>query len=138
MTDQTTLVLKNDLSELDKVMNSVSDVCARNAIPPDTEYDLNLAVEEMVGNVARHAYPEGGEHFFTLQIIVSDDEFVACIEDDGIEFNPTAYPFPDLDVPVEERKEGGLGIHLVRQIMTTMEHQRLGGKNIVTLRKTLT
>jgi len=138
MTEQTTLILKNDLSELDRVMTFVTDLCLRNSIPPEIEYDLNLALDELVTNVARYAYPGGGEHHFTLQISLNNKEFVARLEDDGVEFNPTEYPLPDLDAPLEKRKEGGLGIFLVRQIMNSIEYQRVAGKNVVTLRKILT
>ena len=138
MSEQTTMILKNDVSELERVLSFVSDACARNAIPPETEYDLKLALDEIVSNVAKHAYPEGGEHHFSLQITITADEFVARIEDDGIEFCPTEYPTPDLDAPLEVRREGGLGIYLVRQIMTSTEYERTAGKNIVTLRKKLT
>ncbi len=138
MTESTTLVLKNDVSELESVISFVSAVCVRNSIPPETEHDLKLALDEMITNVAQHAYPGGGEHHFTLQITVSDEEFVARIEDDGVEFNPTEHPIPDLDAPLEERKVGGLGVYLVRQIMTSVEYRRVAGKNVVTLRKKLT
>ncbi len=138
MIEQTTLILKNDASELERVLAFVSDLCARHGIPPQTEFDLNLALDEIVTNVIRYAFPEGGEHQFTLQIEVSHEEFVARIEDDGIEFNPTEHPAPDLTVPLVERQEGGLGIFLVRQIMTSVEYQRSAGKNLVTLRKKLT
>ena len=138
MTEPTTLILKNDVSELESVISFVSDVCVRNSIPPETEHDLNLALDEMITNVAQHAYPGSEEHHFTLQITVSNEEFVARIEDDGVEFNPTEHPIPDLDAPLEERKVGGLGIYLVRQIMTSVEYQRVAGKNVVTLRKKLT
>ena len=137
MTEETTLILKNDVSELEKVMHLVSELCARNSIPSDIEYDLNLALDEMTTNVAKHAFQDGGEHQFTLAISLNDNEFVARIEDDGREFNPTAHPMPDLDAPLEERKEGGLGIYLVRQIMTSVEYERRGDKNVVTLRKKL-
>lgn len=138
MAEQTTLILKNDVAELERVMRFISELCARNSIPPEIEYDLNLAMDEMVTNVAKHAYADGGEHHFTVNITLSNEEFVACIEDDGKEFDPVAHPTPNLDASLEERKEGGLGIFLVRQIMTGMEYHRLGGKNLVTLRKKLT
>jgi serine/threonine-protein kinase RsbW len=138
MTEQTTLILKNDLSELEKVMSLVSDLCLQNSIPPDTEYDLNLALDEMISNVAQHAFPKGEDHHFSVQISVNNEEFVVRIEDDGVEFNPLAHPIPDLDAPLEERKEGGLGIYLVRQIMTNVDYRRVDGKNILTLRKKLT
>ncbi len=137
MAEQATLVLKNDASELERVITYVSEICLQKSIPPDTEYDLNLALDEMIINVAKHAYPEGEEHRFTIQVTMDENEFVARIEDDGIEFDPTQYPDPDLDAPLEERKEGGLGIYLVRQIMSSIEYQRLGAKNVVTLRKKL-
>ncbi len=137
MAEQATLVLKNDTSELERVMSYISEVCLQKSIPPDIEYDLNLALDEMIINVAKHAFPESEEHNFTVQVSMDDDEFVARIEDDGKEFNPTEYPNPDLNAPLEARKEGGLGIYLVRQIMTSIEYQRVGGKNVVTLRKKL-
>jgi anti-sigma regulatory factor (Ser/Thr protein kinase) len=138
MAESTTLVLKNDVSELESVLSFVSDLCARNSIPAETERDLTLALDEMITNVAQHAYPMGGEHHFTLQITVNNEEFVARIEDDGVEFNPNEHPIPDLGAPLEERKVGGLGVYLVRQIMTSVEYQRVAGKNVVTLRKKLT
>jgi anti-sigma regulatory factor (Ser/Thr protein kinase) len=137
MIEQTTLMLKNDISELESVMSFVSGLCARNSIPPEMEYDLNLALDEMITNVIQYAHPEGGDHHFTLQITTSPEEFVARIEDDGVEFNPTEYPLPDLNAPLEKRKEGGLGIFLTRQIMNSVEYQRVDGKNFVTLRKKL-
>jgi len=137
MTEQATLILKNDVAELEGVLALISEICARHSVPPEIEYDLNLALDEVVTNVARHAYPAGGEHQFTLELTVSDVDFVARIEDDGVAFDPLAHPAPNLDVPLEERKEGGLGIFLVRQIMTSVEYQRVGGKNVLTLRKKL-
>jgi serine/threonine-protein kinase RsbW len=137
MTEKATLILKNDVAELEQVMELIADVCARHSIPPETEYDLTLALDEVITNVARHAYPEGEEHQFTLEVTVSDEEFSARVEDDGVAFDPTAHPAPNLDTPLEERKEGGLGIFLVRQIMTSVEYQRVAGKNLMILRKTL-
>ena len=137
MTEQTTLILKNDVSELERVMGHIAELCARHSLPPEVEYDLNLAMDEMVSNVAKHAYPRGGEHQFTVNISLSEEEFVAHIEDDGIEFNPVEHPAPDLDASLEDRKIGGLGIFLVRQIMNSLEYHRVDGKNLLTLRKKL-
>ncbi|MGO8815062.1 MAG: ATP-binding protein [Terriglobia bacterium] len=137
MAEQTILILKNEASELDRVMTFVSELCARNSISPDIEYDLNLALDELIINVSQHAFPKGEEHFYTLQLTVTPEEFTARIEDDGREFNPLDHPAPDLDAPLEQRKEGGLGIFLVRQIMTSVDYQRVAGKNLLTLKKKL-
>ena len=137
MEEQATLILKNDVAELDKVLVLITDLCARRNIPPDTEYDLKLALDEVVTNVMRHAYPKDEDHQFSLEVTVSDWEFSARVVDDGMAFDPLAHPPPNLDVPLEDRQEGGLGIFLVRQIMTSVEYQRVGGRNIMTLRKKL-
>ena len=129
------LVLKNDISELDKVLTFITSLCARHALSPEMEYDLNLALDEVVSNIIRHAHTDGSEHRFTVDITLNDEEFLARVEDDGPEFDPTQHATPDLDAPLEERKIGGLGIHLVRQIMDSMEYERVAGKNILTLRK---
>ncbi len=137
MPEQVTLVLKNDVAELDKVLSLVADLCGRHSISEDTEYDLKLALDEVVSNVTRHAYPADEHHEFTLEVAVNDQEFVARVEDDGAAFNPLEHPEPNLDVPLEERSEGGLGIFLVRQIMSSVEYQRVNGKNIMTMHKRL-
>ena len=138
MSEQATLILKNDVSELERVMRLVSNLCLQNSIPPEIEYDLNLALDESISNVAEHAYPNGEEHHFTIKIDLNKEEFVARIEDDGVAFDPTHHPAPNLDVSLEERKDSGLGIYLVRQIMTSVDYRRVDGKNILTLRKKLT
>ena len=135
MIEQTTLVLKNDVSELERVMSFISSLSVRNALSPDMEYDLNLALDEVISNIARHAYRDGQEHLFTVQITLNEEEIVARIEDDGAAFDPTKHVAPDLNAPLEERKAGGLGIHLIRQVMDSMEYERVAGKNVLTLSK---
>ena len=59
-------------------------------------------------------------------------------EDRGREFNPLEIEEPDLDTPIENRQLGGLGIHLVRQMMDEAKYRREGDKNILMLRKSKT
>lgn len=59
----------------------------------------------------------------------------AEVEDDGRPFNPLEAPEPDLAAPVEERKVGGLGIHLIRNMMDHLEYRRLQGTNLLVMKK---
>jgi anti-sigma regulatory factor (Ser/Thr protein kinase) len=59
------------------------------------------------------------------------------LTDSGKEFDPTQMPDADISLSAEERPIGGLGIYLIRQIMNTVEYQRINGKNILTLSKNL-
>ena len=59
------------------------------------------------------------------------------ITDWGFAFAPTDAPRADISQPVEERAIGGLGIMLVRQLMDSVNYERVDGKNILTMRKNL-
>jgi anti-sigma regulatory factor (Ser/Thr protein kinase) len=53
--------------------------------------------------------------------------------DRGIPFNPLEAPEANVQVPLEERQPGGLGIHLIRQIMSDLRYQRSDGENQLTM-----
>ena len=57
------------------------------------------------------------------------------IQDRGIPFNPFQKTPPDLSKPLEEREIGGLGIHLVRQLMDEYEYNRQIDRNVVVMTK---
>jgi len=60
------------------------------------------------------------------------------VEDDGREFNPLASPPVDVSVPLERRPIGGLGIHMIRQLMDSVTYRRENGRNILKLVKRIT
>ena len=63
------------------------------------------------------------------------DKLVFTITDSGVPFDPTQQADPDITLSVEERAIGGLGIHLVRQLMDDIRYERKDNKNILTLTK---
>ena len=67
----------------------------------------------------------------------TDNNLVFLLTDSGKEFDPTQAPDADITLSAEERQIGGLGIFLFRQIMNTVEYQRIDGKNVLTLGKQL-
>jgi anti-sigma regulatory factor (Ser/Thr protein kinase) len=130
-----TLVVATDISEIGPLHDSVSRFCHEHKLPAEIEGDLSLALEEILMNVIRYGHPEGGEHEILVGLSVDDDGVVAAVEDDGVAFNPLEAPRPDTGSPLEERPIGGLGIHLIRNLMNTVEYRRAGGRNRLVLRK---
>jgi len=57
------------------------------------------------------------------------------VADDGVAFNPLLAPEPDLDLAIDQRPVGGLGIHLMRTMMDDLEYKRVNGQNLLTLRQ---
>jgi serine/threonine-protein kinase RsbW len=68
---------------------------------------------------------------------LTGEELTIEIEDEGIPFDPTLSKQPDLNLPVEERPIGGLGIFLISKIMDSVTYTREEKKNILTLKKNL-
>ena len=123
------VVVANDISEVDRLYRSVSQFCRENGLSSEIEGDLSLALEEVLVNVISYGHPEGGKHEILVELAVEEECVVATVEDDGMPFNPLETPEPDLDSPMEARRIGGLGIHLVRNITDRLEYRRNEGRN---------
>ena len=130
------LNLKNKISELEKLTLFIDDVCESAGVDSATAMNINLALEEAVSNIIFYAYPGGEtEHTITVRYARKDKELHFDIYDRGIPFDPTARAEADVSLSAEERKIGGLGIFLVKQIMDRVEYERRGDENILKLTK---
>ena len=87
-------------------------------------------------NVIDHAFTgRAAPHLITVRLDIAAETFAAEVTDNGHPFDPTAAPDPDLSLPLEQRDPGGLGIHLMRQMMDRLHYQRRDGRNILRLEK---
>ena len=136
-TEDTTLTLTNDIQELERLEPFLDNFFKQNKVDPSLLPSINLALEEALANVIMYAYPEGAQGEVTLIAEVSDDDICMKISDMGIPFNPLLQKETNLDVSLEERQIGGLGIHLIRQIMDSVSYERRGNMNILKLTKNL-
>jgi serine/threonine-protein kinase RsbW len=129
------VVVANDISEVARLHRNVSEFCREHGLSTEIEYDLSLALEEILVNVIRYGHPEGGKHEILVWLSLEQDCVIATVEDDGVPFNPLEAPEPDLDSPIETRRIGGLGIHLVRNVTDGLEYYRNEGRNRLVIRK---
>jgi len=127
--------MKNDLEDFSRAMGDVYLWMERHAVSEESQFTLSLAFEELVRNVMRHAYG-GSDPTREIDVELNQEEraICLCVEDDGPPFDPTAAPEADTAAPVEKREEGGLGIHLVRAMVSEMRYERRGDHNIVSVR----
>ena len=117
-------------------MHRIHDCLERLAeewnIPPKPVFDITLTAEELVSNVINYGY-EDTSNLIVLTFSLDDDVLRVLIEDGGNAFNPLDMPSPDIHAPVEDRKIGGLGIHLAKTLMDSFAYERKGGRNRVTI-----
>ena len=132
------LVLQNDVQQVDRLNEWVDEVCEAVGFDATTTMQMNLALEEAVVNVMNYAYPHGIVGNIHIEAQANDMRLKFTIVDSGSPFDPTAQEEADTSLSVEDRPIGGLGIHLVRQLMDSINYERTEGKNILTLRKKLT
>lgn len=131
------LVIKNDISEISKLATFVGELSEELDFTPELNFNLNLVLEEAISNVILYAYGKEEQKEISLVAYLSDNNLVFVLTDSGMEFDPTKVPDADVTLSAEEREIGGLGIYLIRQIMNTVEYQRIDGKNVLTMRKEL-
>lgn len=127
----------NDINQLACVNEEVTQLAGRLGLSEKVCMNLQLALEEAVSNVILYAYPDEKNKEITIRFEVTDDLLKIVITDTGIPFDPNQKEMPDLTLSAHERPIGGLGIHLVREIMTDVEYIRKGDKNILTMLKNI-
>ena len=134
---QRSITLTNDVELVPELTEFVEEVCEEMNFDMDTTMSLNLALEEAVVNVMEYAYPADTKGEIIIEALANSVRLKFVITDWGKPFDPTSMEEVDTTLSVEERPIGGLGIHLVRQIMDSINYERIGGKNVLTLRKKL-
>jgi sigma-B regulation protein RsbU (phosphoserine phosphatase) len=131
------LVLPNDIQEVPRLAAFVDEVCETVGFSAAVTMQMNLAIEEAVVNVMKYAYPSGKQGNVTIEATSNDTRLKFTIIDSGMPFDPTAKADADTTLSVEQRPIGGLGIYLVRQMMDSVNYERMDNLNVLTLRKKL-
>ena len=130
-----TLTLPNDVQEVPQLATFVEEVCESHGVDMMTTMQLNLALEEAVVNVMTYGYPEGTKGYVDISVQSESDCLTFVISDSGQPFDPTTKGDVDTTLPAEQRSIGGLGIHLVKQLMDSIQYEYKDGHNTLTLKK---
>ncbi|MEG2323917.1 MAG: ATP-binding protein [Anaerovoracaceae bacterium] len=115
---------------------------AKGTFAEENSIMLELAVEEVFVNIASYAYEEstGSESIDSVEIEcgLEGDLFIIRFIDEGIPFDMTKIQSPDITETAKEREIGGLGIHLVKEVMDYIHYEYKDKKNILTMGMTAT
>ena len=126
------IVMRNDIQQIPTLAEWIEGL----GIPEELSMPVNLALEEIVSNVMLYAYPDKSGKVF-VEFTRLPSSIIFTVSDSGIPFDPTAQAPADITLSAEERTIGGLGIHLVRQLMDEITYRREEDKNILVLVKNL-
>jgi len=108
-----------------------------HALAADVRRSLNIALDELLANALSHGRTGRDPCSVTVEVGLDQDQVTVTVTDNGTPFDPFERDAPDTTLSVEERPIGGLGLHLVGQLMDQVSYQRREGHNVVVLVKRL-
>ena len=125
-----------DISSLEKIFSFVEEFVATNQIQESVLYPVQLVVEELFTNILK--YQRGGESNISLDLETTDKKFIMRIKDfDAEPFDITKSREVDTAAYIQQKKPGGLGIHLVKQLVDSIEYDYNNKISTITIIKHL-
>lgn len=120
--------------EMDRLHPWLLEAASAFSISDDTLSMINLCLEEMVLNIIKYGYDTpNAEGKIDLRLSPMEDSIILQIEDNAQPFNPVEHQGRPQPLSLNETAVGGLGIELVRNFSTSMEHERVGDRNHLTV-----
>ena len=126
-------VFQTRLEELPHILDWVRTHLKKTSLSPKYQMHLELAIEEAVVNIIYYAKAPN----LTFKARTEPHQIEFELIDAGAPFNPLEQPQSEIDLPLEERAPGGLGVHLMRKCVDTILYRREDNTNILTLVKKL-
>lgn len=131
-----TKTFKADDSELINVLGLLEEQLEKYECSLKTITAMCVAIEEVFVNVSHYAYGDGeGDCTVTIKFLEKTREFSVIMEDKGIPFNPLNMKDPDISLPAEDRKIGGLGIYIAKKTMDEIVYKYENDTNILIMKK---
>jgi anti-sigma regulatory factor (Ser/Thr protein kinase) len=129
--------LRNNLSELATLCEKMESVGQTLGLSRRCLFEINLALDELFTNIISYGFQDQSEHFIRVHVSADRDVLTVVLEDDGVAFNPIERIPPELPCTLDECRVGGLGIHLVKNLMDEVVYERRASTNVLTLKKSI-
>lgn len=130
------LTVEAIVEQIETVTEFVNAELEKLDCPMKARIQLDIAIDEIVSNIAYYAYGEKtGTVTVRIEALQKENGVQMMFLDSGVPYDPLTRQDPDISAEIEERKEGGLGIFLVRKTMDDMKYEYKDGQNCLTIRK---
>jgi len=113
---------KRDLSSLDGIFKFINEFSLKTGVDESVVFTINLVVEELFTNIVKYTSENSNE--ILLQLKKNEDDLIIHLTDFDVDpFDITKTAEVDTKQSLEERRVGGLGIHLVKQMIDKIEYE---------------
>lgn len=126
----------SELGEIEAIKNFLGQNLQALSVTEEEHFQIELALIEICLNIIHYAYPEN-RGTIQVKFWTEGPQVFLEIRDKGIPFDPLQSPTPDIEELIRNRKKGGLGIYLSRELMDGFTYRRDGDQNILLMHKKL-
>ena len=134
-----TAAFRRSFDSLQDLFAFTAGFCARHRVDVGLLPTVDLAVEELFTNMVK--YSPGGAAEIRLDIATIPGGVEVALTDYDVEpFDVAQAPAVDVDLPIEQRRPGGLGLHLLRRMLDRIDYDYSPDDRVsrITFRKTTT
>jgi serine/threonine-protein kinase RsbW len=124
---------KRHLDSLAGLYEFSEAIMAEENLPDGVRFPVHLAMEELFVNMVH--YNPTVTTDIEVTVTVGDLVSVSLVDNGGVEFDVTRKREVDIDAPLEERKPGGLGVHLVQNLVDSLDYEYQDGRGEVIFTK---
>lgn len=124
------------INELENIFNFIEGSGDKFKVSKQNLHDIELSVEEIFTNMVRHN--SSSTEAIEISIETENGQILTCLTDhEDQPFDLTQTAEIDFDDYISNRKSGGLGIFLVKQLMDDVKFEHLNGVSKVTIIKNI-
>jgi sigma-B regulation protein RsbU (phosphoserine phosphatase) len=112
------------LDILGELRSFVDAAASHSGLSQDDIFAFKLAGDEACANIIQHGFEEHESGFIVLAFEAEPQKARLIIQDNGTHFPPGQADSPDLEAECMERRIGGLGIYLIKQLMSNVSYNK--------------
>jgi len=131
------MTIGKGLGGVGQVNAAFAEFAEAHALPATVRRSVNVALDELLANTVSYGLAGQAAGEVTVGVELGPDRLTVTLTDNGLAFDPFDRAAPDTGLSVEDRPIGGLGIHLVRELMDDVSYQRRADRNVIVLAKLL-
>lgn len=100
-----------------EISEFVTQAAGDVGLSEESVYAVEMAVDEACTNIIEHAYGGEGRGDIECTCQINGNKLTVTLQDCGRPFDPSSVPEPDVNAPLQDRQEGGLGLYLMHRLM---------------------
>jgi serine/threonine-protein kinase RsbW len=125
------------LPELGPLLGRIEAFAAKMNFSTEETYRVVLILDELITNIVAHGVDANDARRIDVELRYRQPDLEIEISDPGRPFDPRSAPSYDTAKALSDRKVGGLGLHLVRTLVDSIDYRYDAGRNVVTIGKRL-